>query len=251
MDDFPGDITHFPPLITPFRLREREDAFATALKGAAGSGDDYKGAGSLFYVGRFELIEFAIVLEPEEPLRLARKIFYAGMNAVADALAVLSPPEKSVQFRYPGSLFFDGALVGGARLGVLAGADEDKAPEWLVFGAMVRAGGTRDSDAGMGPEITTLDDEGFDAWNPAEFTASFARNFLVGVDSWTERGMREIGPNYLARLEKGKTETRRGIDENGDLLVHETGREGARRVSLADGIRRAEWFDPLLNEPRG
>jgi Biotin/lipoate A/B protein ligase family len=251
MDDFSGEAPRFPPLITPHRLRERQDAFAEAVRGAGGTGDAYHGAGSLFYVGRFELIEFALVLEPEEPLRIARKIFFAGMNALADALSVLSPPEKAITFRYPGSLCFDGARVGGGRLGVPEACGEDETPEWLVFGGMVRAGGVRDLGTGLGPEITTLDDEGFDAWNPPEFAASFARNFLVGADSWGERGMARIGPEYLTRLEKGERETRRGIDENGDLLIHETGREGAKRVSFVDELRRAEWFDPLLNEPRG
>lgn len=251
MDDFPHEAPRFPPLITPYRLRERQDAFAEAIAGASGVGEAHRGAGSLFYVGRFELIEFAIVLEPEEPLRIARKIFFAGMTALADALTLLAPPEKPIQFRYPGSLYFDGALVGGARLAVPKGALEDETPDWLVFGAMVRAGGLRETDLGLGPEITTLDDEGFEAWNPPEFSASFARNFLVGVDSWIERGMAVVGPTYLGRLEKFGNETRRGIDENGDLLVHEDGREGARRVSFVDGLARAAWFDPLLNEPRG
>lgn len=250
MNDSSHDAPHFPPLITPYRLRERQDAFQQATLGAGGSGDDYRGAGSLFYVGSFELIEFAVVLEPVEPLRLARKIFYAGMNGLAEAMAVLSPPEKAIHFGFPGSMYFDGALIGGGRLGVPPGCDEHETPAWLVFGAMVRAGGMRDLGIGLGPEITTLDDEGFEAWNPPEFAASFARNFLVEIDSWFERGMASIASRYLARLEKKSGETRRGIDENGDLLLHEEGRVGARRVSLVDGLARADWFDPLLNEPR-
>ncbi len=251
MNDLAEDVSRFPPLITPFRLRERQDAFAEAIRGASRAGEDYLGAGSLFYVGRFELIEFAVVLEPQEPLRIARKIFYAGMNALADALAVLSPPEKAIEFRYPGSLYFDGALVGGGRLGVPEGCGEHEAPAWLVFGAMVRAGGMRDLGLGLGPEITTLDDEGFAEWNPPEFAASFARNFLVEVDSWAERGMAGIGPRYLARLEKSRGETRRGIDENGDLLVHKAEQTAAARVSLVEGLKKPGWFDSLLNEPRG
>jgi hypothetical protein len=258
--DLPVESTHFPPLMTPVRLRERQDAFQEAMRGGAGDGDAYQGAGSLFYVGRFELIEFALVLEPVEPLHLARKIFYAGMNALADALAVISPPEKAVTFRYPGSLYFDGALVGGARLGVPPACAENETPLWLVFGAMVRAGGMRELGPGMSPdlmspEITTLDDEGFDSWNPAEFSATFARHFLVEVDSWSEHGMRGIAQRYLDRLEKTAGDGVRGIDENGDLLVHPAQKnrhENAviRRISLARGLVRPDWFDPLLNEPR-
>lgn len=244
------DVLRFPPLIEPVRLRERDDAFRAAIAGAQAEGEAHRGAGTLYYVGRFELIEFAIVLEPEEPLRLARKIFYAGMNALAEALSVLSPPEKPITFRYPGTLVFDGALVGGGRLAQPTDAAEDKAPDWLVFAAMVRAGGFRDVGAGMSPEITTLDEEGFDAWNPPDFAASFARHFLVEIDSWHERGFAGIGPRYLSRLEKPKTGGRHGIDENGDLIVDPPPGQVGQRIAFLPGLNKADWYDPLLNEPR-
>ncbi|MGA6976900.1 MAG: biotin/lipoate--protein ligase family protein, partial [Pseudolabrys sp.] len=71
-----------PPPFTAIRLREVGDAFAHAVAIAP-----EKGAGTLVYVGRFDLAEFAVVLEPEEPLLKARRAFYAGMAALADALA--------------------------------------------------------------------------------------------------------------------------------------------------------------------
>jgi biotin-(acetyl-CoA carboxylase) ligase len=246
MPSFLSETADFPPLVTPFRLRERLDAFEAAQERAAEDG-----AGSLYFVGRFELLEFAIVLEPAEPLRLARKIFFAGMNAIADSLAVLSPPEKPIAFRYPGSLYFDGALIGGGRLAWPAGASEDQPPEWLVFGGMVRAGGMRDLGAGLAPEITTLDDEGFESWSPELFAASFARNFLVEVDSWGEKGFSGIGPRYLGRLDKVKGQGKRGIDVNGDLLIHAAdGSAGATREAFLASLKAADWYDPLLNEPR-
>ena len=62
-------------------LREVGDAFEYAKAHAS-----ELGAGALIYVGRFDLAEFAVVLEPDEPLRSARRAFYAGMAAMADAL---------------------------------------------------------------------------------------------------------------------------------------------------------------------
>lgn len=246
MPSYLSESADFPPLVTPFRLRERLDAFEAAQEQAAEAG-----AGSLFYVGRFELLEFALVLEPEEPLRLARKIFFAGMNAMADALSVLAPPEKAISFAYPGSLYFDGALIGGGRLAWPRGMDEEKSANWLVFGGMVRAGGMRDLGAGLSPEITTLDDEGFENWSPELFAASFARHFMVEVDSWLEKGFSGIGPRYLGRLAKEKGQGKRGIDVNGDLLIHPVdGQQGAARVPFLEGLQAADWFDPLLNEPR-
>src|SRR4029453_16896093 len=52
-----------PPPYSLVRLREGGEAFAHALSIAPESG-----AGTLVYVGRFDLAEFRVVLEPTEPL---------------------------------------------------------------------------------------------------------------------------------------------------------------------------------------
>ena len=52
-----------PPPFTLVTLREVGDAFAHAMTIAP-----EQGAGTLVYVGRFDLAEFAVVLEPDEPL---------------------------------------------------------------------------------------------------------------------------------------------------------------------------------------
>src|SRR5437016_4629534 len=100
-----------PPPFHLVTLREVGDAFAHATKVAA-----EEGAGTLVYVGRFDLAEFAVVLEPEEPLKTARRAVYAGLTALADALAVHAPPERPITFDWPDALRVNGGLVGGARL---------------------------------------------------------------------------------------------------------------------------------------
>src|SRR5215475_6043932 len=67
-----------PPPFRLVTLREVGDAFAHATRVAA-----EEGAGTLVYVGRFDLAEFAVVLEPEEPLKTARRALYAGLTALA------------------------------------------------------------------------------------------------------------------------------------------------------------------------
>src|ERR687889_668608 len=85
-----------PPPYSLVTLREAGDAFAHACRIA-----ERAGAGTLVWVRRFDLIEFAVVLEPEEPLRSARRAFYCGMNALGDALAAHGPPEREVFFEWP------------------------------------------------------------------------------------------------------------------------------------------------------
>src|ERR1051326_2405408 len=71
----PGGLD-LPPPFRAIALREVGDAFAHAVAVA-----DKEGAGTLVHVGRFDLAEFAVVLEPDEPLRTARRTIYAGMAA--------------------------------------------------------------------------------------------------------------------------------------------------------------------------
>src|SRR6266545_1710130 len=121
-----------PPPYRLVTLREVGDAFAHARAIAAD-----EGAGTLVYVGRFDLAEFAVVLEPDEPLRTARCAFYAGMAALTDALAAHAPPEKPIVCVWPDAIYVDQGLVGGAQFAWSDGP-EDQPPDWLVFGGMIR-----------------------------------------------------------------------------------------------------------------
>src|SRR5262245_48925625 len=112
-----------PPfhLVTP---REIGDAFAHAQAIAADAG-----AGTLVHVGRFDLSEFAVVLEPEEPLTSARRAFYVAMAALYDALLVHAPPERPIDIRWPDAICVDGGLVGGGRLAWPSGTAETAVPD--------------------------------------------------------------------------------------------------------------------------
>ncbi len=73
-----------PPVFRDVMLREAGDAFAHAQRIAPEAG-----AGTLVWVGRFDVAEFAVVLEPDEPLVYARRAIYACLAALADALACM------------------------------------------------------------------------------------------------------------------------------------------------------------------
>src|SRR3546814_6373268 len=122
-----------PPPYDVVTLREVGDAFAHACAIAGESG-----AGTLVWVRRYDLAEFAVVLEPEETLAAARRAFYVGMNALADALSFHAPPERPVSFDWPDAIRIDGVVVGGGRLGWPDEASEDEIPSWLVFSGMFR-----------------------------------------------------------------------------------------------------------------
>ena len=146
-----------PPPFRLITLREVGDAFAHASGVASEAG-----AGTLVYVGRFDLAEFAVVLEPEEPLEIARRALYAGLVALADALAAHAPPEMPISFDWPDAVRVNGGLVGGARLGWPRGAPENEPPAWLVFGAMIRTVAMGEDEPGLRPLSAALEEEGFE-----------------------------------------------------------------------------------------
>jgi biotin-(acetyl-CoA carboxylase) ligase len=233
-----------PPPFRLVTLREVGDAFRHATGIAAA-----EGAGTLVHVGRFDLAEFAVVLEPEEPLRSARRALYAGLAALADALAVHAPPERPITFDWPDAVRVDGGLVGGARLAWPPAADEDAPPAWLVFGAMIRTVAMGEEEPGLRPLSSALEDEGFDDLGSNRLVESFARHFMVAIDTWQESGFDEIAKNYLARLvpESG---VRRDIDANGDLLLRRMTAPMAERHALVRALARPSWLDPATGGPR-
>ena len=233
-----------PPPFTLVTLREVGDAFAHAVKVAPG-----QGAGTLVYVGRFDLAEFAVVLEPDEPLRGARRALYTGMTALADSLLAFAPPEKPIAIEWPDAIRIDGGLVGGGRLAWPKGAHEDERADWLVFGGMIRTVSMTGNDPGLHPMTSALEEEGFTDVAAAELVASFARHLMVHIDALQEYGFGAIVRDYLQRL-PAESGVRRDIDENGDLLVRRAGKIEAQRLVLTSALAAPSWLDPKSGGPR-
>ena len=233
-----------PPPFTLVRLRELGDAFAHAMSIAP-----EQGAGALVYVGRFDLAEFAVVLEPDEPLAQARRAFYAGMAALADALTAHAQPETAISIDWPDSIFINRGMVGGGRLAWPKGTREDQTPPWLVFGAMIRTVSMSGSEPGLNPLVTALEEEGFSDAMSDQVVESFARHFMVAIDAWQERGFAAVARSYLERLPR-EAGLSRNIDDNGDLLIRRMGKVEVERKALLARLAKPAWFDPKAKGPR-
>src|SRR4051812_35676917 len=239
-------ILDLPPGYTLVALREVGDAFAHGCNIAAEAG-----AGTLVWVRRYDLVEFAVVLEPDEPLISARRAFFAGMNALADAIAAHCPPEREVSFDWPDAIQFDGGLLGGGRLGWPMDCAEGEVPAWLVFGVMLRAADMAHVERVQAAAGVSLLSEGFQMIDTTAIIDSFARHLMTAFDRWNERGFEAIAREYLERLPKGKAGERRGIDLNGDLLVSPPADRGPPdRIGLNDALAQASWYDPIARGPK-
>ena len=215
-----------PPAYRLVRAPERAFDHACGLASEAG-------AGTFVFAERGDVLDFAVVLEPEEPLVLARRAVFAGMNALGDAVAAYSPPEKPITFSWPATILFDGGRLGGALLGAPAGCGEDEVPDWLVFGAMLLAVPGEGVDPGAHPAATWLEEEGFERAEHPALAESFARHLMLAFDTWAEQGFEALARAYLARLSDPADAAR--IDPNGDLGL--SGATGPNRMALAPALR--------------
>jgi hypothetical protein len=241
----PDRALSLPPPYTLFPLRESGDAHAHACAIAA-----EEGAGSLVWTRRFDVAEFAVVLEPTEPLSLARRAFFAGMAALGDALAMHAPPEKPLSIDWPGTIRIDGGAVGGSRLAWPQGSDEKSPPDWLVFSAMIALAWPEGIDPGQHPGATTLREEGFEDVDSGRIIESFSRHLMSHIDSWTSKGFRLVMESYFERLPKARPSERRTLDPNGDLLVRANASARPEKWPLRPGIETPAWYDPETRMPR-
>lgn len=230
-----------PPPFRAIILREAGDAFAHACAHAADGG-----AGTLVFVGRFDLAEFAVVLEPEEPLRNARPVFYAAMLALYETLAATAPPEKPIAIGWPDAIYVDGGLVGGGRLAWPRGIAETEVPPWLVFGALIRTT-SMNSDAGLYPLATALETEGFEDRAADELVARFARRLMTALDRWSESGLAPLARDYAATLTPRAGPAAEIADDG--AFIERAGRVSTRR-DLVAALSSPSWLDPRTGGPR-
>jgi biotin-(acetyl-CoA carboxylase) ligase len=227
-------------------LREHGDAFAHACAVAAEAG-----AGTLVWVRRYDLVEFAVVLEPDEALQSARRALFAGMNATADAIAAHCPPEREVSFGWPDTILFDGGVLGGARLGWPGDCAESDVPAWLVFGVMLRAADMAHIDEVQSAAGVSLMGEGFQMIETDAIVESFSRHLMTAFDKWNERGFEPIARDYFERVPKAKAGERRGIDANGDLLTSLPSEKGPpQRTGLVAALAKVAWYDSNHRGPK-
>jgi hypothetical protein len=234
-----------PPGFTLRRPRPPSDAFGQACREAAPGG-----AGTLVWSRSPDLVDLALVLEPEEPLRTARRAFLACMSALADAVGSCAPPDKPITLQWPDTLCFDGARLGGGRLAWPEGCGEEDEPDWLVFGATLIGSKAAAGDPGLTPESTSLEEEGFEPADRDRMVGSFARQLLRTLDLWSERGFPAVADGYLRRMARDGVRGGRRIDGNGDLLIGPEGGPDEERRALMAGLRGAAWLDPSTGTPR-
>jgi len=234
----------FPPLLSGHDVPSGEDAFEAACERAA-TGE--LGAGDVVWSRNVDKVDMAIVLEPDVTMETAVQMLPLSMVAIGDCLGVLTPPQVGVTFTWPGDIRVNGALAGQIRAAAAGPRDAASTPQWMVLGLWLRhRRQDNDPEPGEVPDQTWLSEEGCEALTRTDIIESYSRHFLTWLNDWNDDGFRSIHGSWLFRAEErdgeisvtigGETITgaMQGLDDNGNLLVKESGK--TRSVLLLDAF---------------
>ena len=225
-------LPSFPPAFQLVAVDCEVAAFARAVGAAPRGIED----GTIFWAARDDLLDMALVLEPETPA--AVESVYLLAVAACDALARLVAPDASVACAWPGDLLLGGARVGGLRAAIAPTADTTAPPPWLVFGLCLQLAEV----AGEAPDRTSLARHGAGAVGAAALLDTISRRFLhwagrqrtdgpASIDAaWNGRCHRRGEQGVLVLGGKRIAGTIHGVDGGGRFAI------GQHRLSLTDAL---------------
>ena len=238
----------FPPLLNGRVVIKGDNPRALAIAGAQ-SGE--LGAGDTLWLQDTTQIEIAIVLEPDDPLSKSIQMLPLAIAAAGDTLAVLTPPQVGLQFRWPTTLLLNGASAGNCTLTVPADCKPNDVPAWMVVNFSLRFIFDETTEPGTTPGITSLVEEGGEELSTTDVLESYSRHFLSQLDTWTNDGFGDVSQQWAGRIE-GINETAEiahptgtitarplGLDEDGNLLAKPETGGNTIALPLIDCIERA------------
>ncbi|MGD9508539.1 MAG: biotin/lipoate--protein ligase family protein [Geminicoccaceae bacterium] len=226
-----------PPAFQLVGLDRETAAFERAVRAAPRGVED----GTVYRSERDDLLDMALVLEPEAPAADVLDAVYVLAIAGCEALARTVPPGISVTCAWPGELLLAGARAGGVRAAVAPTAGQTMPPPWLVLGLCLQLAPLGDLPDRL-PDRTSLAEQGAGDVAAAALLEALSRAFLHWAGRWREEGPAAVyaGWNRLCyrRGEPGMLTLHNepfagpieGLDAKGRFVI------GRHRLPLTDAL---------------
>lgn len=176
-----------PPLLNAIKT---SDPTNTAISQVVA---EKSGAGDLYWWQSSDKVHLAIVLEPEIDQNLVAEMLPLVLVALSDCLAVLLPPQVSVQFRDEQFITVNGGVAGRVYATMAEPHDPAHPPSWLVVSVEISTRHNLDNgDPGLQPDITSLSEEGWQEPDNRKLIETFARHFLSWMVAWQDDGFASV-----------------------------------------------------------
>ena len=102
-----NDEPQLPPLLKPEKVSKDVDVFQKAI-----SSSTQADTGTVFYSEKSDLVDIAILLNPEVSQKKCNQMIFVLTVAVGDAIGALAPPEVIVTNSFPGYIFLNKGEAG-------------------------------------------------------------------------------------------------------------------------------------------
>lgn len=230
---------HFPPLFTGHELKPGQSPVRKAASGAA---KGKYGAGDLLWLRDHQVLDYAVVLEPDVGREKALDMVFTQMVALGDAIGAIAPPEVAITYRWPNKVLANGAEIGAVHAVLSDKNDEQGYPAFLIVATRIAVKPTaEDIDPGHDPNRTTLWDEGCGSLDAIEVLDSVARHFMSWLHTWQEDGFQPVLTQLDGRMVPGHALSFNGIegtflgmDENANALLKRA--DGTKLIAVSEAL---------------
>lgn len=245
----PATPPQLPPLLRAVDVPAGQDVLAKAVAVAKNTE-----VGTVFYSQRVDSMQIAVRLEPDVPVRNAGQMLFAMMIGLGDAVGALAPPEMAVTYQLPGYLLLNRGRAGLVRLAIDPLAGPDDVPDWMIVSAELRLESEEEEQTewlkAVGPEQTTMAEEGGGFISRTRLVESCCRHFLAWVNRWQDDGFRPLYDSWMHRLEVaapidfagGEQAEWLGLDEDGGALVKLDGKPSSLLPHELETVCGAPWL---------
>ncbi len=224
-----NDEPQLPPLLSAEKVSNDIDVFQKAISSATTSE-----TGTVFYSEKNEMVDIAILLNPEVNQKKCNQMLYVLIVAAGDAIGALAPPEVMVTHSFPGYIYLNKGEAGVVNFAIDSQNEENQVPEWLVLGLKLKLKQFEDMEKDHpDPDITSLETEGAGFISRIRLIESICRHFLAWINQWEEDGFAPVVKMWGQRIESDKEINLEGgksakfitVDENGYAVVEKNNKK--------------------------